>query len=126
MSTITTDATMVEFLHLNNHHSRPFLSTQNCYSNPTFSHLRRRRPFQKTSLSHFVSPPKPLLVVLPLSVATHALLSPAATLSQDVGAAAFALGGGYGLVSAFDYLTDRNIISKVIFFGLFIHCFLIK
>ncbi|KMS96693.1 hypothetical protein BVRB_8g200790 [Beta vulgaris subsp. vulgaris] len=112
MSTITTDATMVEFLHLNNHHSRPFLSTQNCYSNPTFSHLRRRRPFQKTSLSHFVSPPKPLLVVLPLSVATHALLSPAATLSQDVGAAAFALGGGYGLVSAFDYLTDRNIISK--------------
>lgn len=120
-SFIILDATVSMHLKLY-HHShrqpRPSATTQHCSS-----HLRQHRcSFQDSSppsLTYFLSPPNPLrkssastVDAVPLSVARRALLFPGASLFQDVGAAAFVIGGGYTLVSAFNNLTKRNIISQ--------------
>ncbi|KNA17052.1 hypothetical protein SOVF_083460 isoform C [Spinacia oleracea] len=111
--------------HHHHHHSRHSATAQPAYTNSTFSHFRRyHRPFQTTSitpLTHFLSPPNSLLnrgnisasiVALPLSVTRCALLSSNAVIFQDASATAFVLGGGYALVSAFDNLTNRSLISQ--------------
>lgn len=128
---MTVDATISMHLKLNqhhhhHHHSRHSATAQPAYTNSTFSHFRRyHRPFQTTSitpLTHFLSPPNSLLnrgnisasiVALPLSVTRCALLSSNAVIFQDASATAFVLGGGYALVSAFDNLTNRSLISQV-------------
>ncbi|XP_021849394.1 phytol kinase 1, chloroplastic isoform X5 [Spinacia oleracea] len=127
---MTVDATISMHLKLNqhhhhHHHSRHSATAQPAYTNSTFSHFRRyHRPFQTTSitpLTHFLSPPNSLLnrgnisasiVALPLSVTRCALLSSNAVIFQDASATAFVLGGGYALVSAFDNLTNRSLISQ--------------
>ena len=75
-------------------------------------------PISKPTFSYFLYPKTPINVIVTIprcTLSTHAFLSPDSAVFQDVGATAFVLGGGYALVSTFDHLTNRNIISKVLF-----------
>ncbi|CAO2823387.1 unnamed protein product [Amaranthus hypochondriacus] len=72
-------------------------------------------PISKPTFSYFLYPKTPINVILTIprcTFSTHAFFSPDSAVFQDVGATAFVLGGGYALVSTFDHLTNRNIISK--------------
>ncbi|XP_057544736.1 probable phytol kinase 1, chloroplastic isoform X1 [Amaranthus tricolor] len=72
-------------------------------------------PISKPTFSYFLYPKTPINVIVTIprcTLSTHAFLSPDSAVFQDVGATAFVLGGGYALVSTFDHLTNRNIISK--------------
>ncbi|XP_021762335.1 phytol kinase 1, chloroplastic-like isoform X1 [Chenopodium quinoa] len=100
---------MAIHLKLNTHHhcSRSFGTAQPCpsYSNLTFFHFHRHHyPFSETTLKHNSA--------ASTVVSRRALLSSDAALFQDVGATAFLVTGGYSLVSVFDNLTHRNIISQ--------------